>query len=285
MLSVSNGVYEDFQSSKFYDEPDYASEIVPMPPEDIELDWEEGEVNETVIDAVYGELTFEQFYQIQTDLALQEYISQNGGPLTFEQYCTVTNQRQLLRCPNDSPQWSPTNSAGEYVRTHIVNTLSDVVNLNDDELSLREAVALANGLQGKELITFADTLSGTITLSGTQLVLTGDVDIIGPGSGQITISGNDQSRIFYANKTDTTVTIEGLTLTNGYSSSDHGGAVVFYLASGVMHNVVVKDSVSDANAGGVYASSVESLTIDHCIIENNTASSATGYGGGAVVWS
>jgi len=170
------------------------------------------------------------------------------------------------------------NDVPQYVNTYTINTLQDVVNANDGVLSLREAVTAANGSNGRDLITFANGLQGTITLNGTQLALTDNVDIIGPGSGQLTISGNNQSRIFYSGTTGKTITLEGLTLTNGHSIGS-GGAVSFDYASGVLRDVVIVNSSATTSGGGIYAGYSSNLILENCVIENNAASSS-GYGGG-----
>ena len=64
--------------------------------------------------------------------------------------------------------------------TLVVTTVTDVVDPNDGELSLREAIGLANGAAGDDLITFADNLAGaTLVLTQGQLEIE---DTIGDGS-------------------------------------------------------------------------------------------------------
>src|SRR5689334_3045387 len=95
--------------------------------------------------------------------------------------------------------------------TVVVDTTSDVVDGNttsipnliaskgaDGKISLREAVLAANNTPGANTID-ATGISGTITLSGTQLTVTNNVTITGPGASNLTISGNNASRVFYLN--------------------------------------------------------------------------------------
>src|SRR5262245_21610106 len=56
--------------------------------------------------------------------------------------------------------------------------------------SLRAAVAQANAHPGADVIVFKEGLTGTIALTGGQLVLTDDVKINGPGADTLTVSGN-----------------------------------------------------------------------------------------------
>lgn len=79
-------------------------------------------------------------------------------------------------------------------QTPIVDTLQD--GIDDDyspgNFSLREAIAVANATAGADEITFAAGLSGTITLNGSDIDITGSVSIVGPGADQLTISGTDR---------------------------------------------------------------------------------------------
>jgi hypothetical protein len=85
--------------------------------------------------------------------------------------------------------------------------------------SLRDAVTQANGALGLDSITFASGVTGTITL-GQEIPITDQVIINGPGQRNLTISGNDHSRIFDINAT---ATILGFTFTGG---KDVGGGAI-----------------------------------------------------------
>ncbi len=69
----------------------------------------------------------------------------------------------------------------------IVTTLDDVVDPDDGLLSLREAVAAANGLPGTDIITFAGALAGgTSLLTGGPLSITDELILEGSG---VTLAG------------------------------------------------------------------------------------------------
>ncbi len=90
----------------------------------------------------------------------------------------------------------------------IVNDPRDVGDLNpgngivDTELgngvvTLRAAIEEANALEGDNTIEFAPNLSGqTITLSNGELDITSNIVINGLGANNLTISGNNASRVF-----------------------------------------------------------------------------------------
>src|SRR5262245_45246285 len=73
-----------------------------------------------------------------------------------------------------------------------------VGNLNDiGPGSLRQAIDAANAAAGADQITFAANVTGTIVLTTGQLAITDSVSITGPGADDLTISGNNASRVFY----------------------------------------------------------------------------------------
>src|SRR5690242_11154240 len=73
-----------------------------------------------------------------------------------------------------------------------------VTNLNDAGAgSLRQAILDANAAPGSDRVLFQSGLSGTIALTTGQLSITDSVQVLGAGPGQLTVSGNGASRIFY----------------------------------------------------------------------------------------
>src|SRR5262245_1441044 len=97
-------------------------------------------------------------------------------------------------------------------------TTYTVTNLNDSGAgSLRQAIIDAGASAGTDSIVFATGLSGgTITLTSGELEVRSDVtidgDIDGDGSADITVSGNDASRVFTIGAT---VTLNGLVIRDG----------------------------------------------------------------------
>jgi hypothetical protein len=77
--------------------------------------------------------------------------------------------------------------------------------------SLRQALVDAND---GDTIDFNLTYPATITLTSGQLVMDRSVTISGPGVNNLTVDGNQASRVFYTNS-GKTVTISGLTITHG----------------------------------------------------------------------
>lgn len=177
--------------------------------------------------------------------------------------------------------------------TYVVNSLGDSF-VTDGLLTLREAIVAADtdsvqrdapAGSGVDTITFDPALfnSGarTLTLTAGALSMNTAMVITGPGSGLLTIDGNDASGIFLAwgNVGGTAVRIEGLTLTGGARSTSNGGALS--AATGVRVELQDIHMVGNraANGGALH---VSNATVDatDVLMEQNTATSS---GGAALV--
>ena len=124
-----------------------------------------------------------------------------------------------------------------------------VGNTNDSGSgSLRQAIIDANGNSGMDEI--ALNVTGTITLSS-QLEISSDMIIQGPGPDQLFISGNDACRVFYI-PTTVSVDISGISIVSGDAGSDE-----------------------DSWGGGIYNLS-DNLTVNNCHFIGNTAYSGGG---------
>lgn len=96
-----------------------------------------------------------------------------------------------------------------------------VSNLNDSGAgSLRDAI---NRAASEDKIIFESGLTGTIVLSS-QLTIDKILTITGPGPDKITVSGNNQCRVFkvMGNNLLITVSISGLTVANGKAVGENG---------------------------------------------------------------
>src|SRR5262245_32066555 len=167
-----------------------------------------------------------------------------------------------------------------------------VLNLADSgDGSLRQAVLAANANPGPDAIDFADGLTGTIGLTTGQLAITDGLTIDGPGADQLAVSGNHQSRIFSISG-GVTVTIAGLTLTDGKVLGANGGAIVnagssLTLARDVLsNNEALRDGGGPAQGGAVANVSGATLTICHSLLSQNQAigiSGGSAASGGAIL--
>jgi len=158
--------------------------------------------------------------------------------------------------------------------TLTVTSLDDSVSDGscDADCTLRDALGDAND---GDTIVFADGLTGDYDIT-TELDIDDAVTIQGPGAGVIAIDGTDTTEIFQlgADSTDT-ITITGLTLKNGSSTS--GGAI----RNNGSGNLVVDSVVFDGNdatpsGGGAIYQNAGILTVTNSTFTGNTSAD---YGG------
>jgi lysophospholipase L1-like esterase len=166
----------------------------------------------------------------------------------------------------------------------VVTTTADVVDATDGVTSLREAIASANTNSGADTITFASSLAGkTITLTTGELDITdtsGATTITGLGASQLTISGNNTSRVFRVT-TGATAVMSDLTVTAGYITGTISATTVSDTGAGIRNDgtLTLTDCiVSHCNAvyGGGGIVNWGTMTITDCTVSNNAA----GFGGG-----
>lgn len=155
----------------------------------------------------------------------------------------------------------------------------------DTDCSLREAIFQANNSSADDVITFNGSVfnvPSTITLSGTELVIqnSGTLRIEGLPGSQITISGNNASRIFNV-KQSAKLNINYLTITNGNgvgadSTSEGGGMFVYQDAIINIKNSTIRNNSATSTGGGIF--SIGQVTIESSLIFDNAAPN----GGGGV---
>ena len=148
------------------------------------------------------------------------------------------------------------------------------------DCSLREAIAAANANPDTNTITFAIPLSDlrcnggsgpcTITLGGTELAITNDVNIDNSSSGEgVIVDANLNSRIF--NISSGVVTISTLTITNG--SAGEGGGISNDGTLTVVNSTITGNVTSFGGAG---ISNGGILTVIGSTISDNSASKGGG---------
>jgi hypothetical protein len=177
----------------------------------------------------------------------------------------------------------------------VVDTLVDEndgsYNLGVGDVSLREAIGLANGfVGGADVITFHSSLSGgTILLSRGELQITDAVTVNGPGANLLTIdaSGNDAtpetsngdgSRVLNIDDDASTlidVAISGLTLAGGDVNGEGGG-----IGNGENLSLsasVITGNAASSNGGGLSNRNAHgSMNLNAVTVNGNAAT----YGGG-----
>ncbi|MCX6927514.1 MAG: CSLREA domain-containing protein, partial [Verrucomicrobia bacterium] len=120
-----------------------------------------------------------------------------------------------------------------------------------------------------------------ITLTSGELVITNNLTISGPGATNLTVSGNNASRVFYFN--NVTAAISGLTVSSGRISTTGGAGINNSGGSLIISNCIVTENVNDSFSGdyggGIFNNG--DLTVVNSTVSNNRGSSN---GGGICNW-
>ncbi len=164
-----------------------------------------------------------------------------------------------------------------------------VTNTNDSGPgSLRQAVLDANANPGLDDVVFS-SVSGSIILTTGQIDVTDSVNINGPGASVLTVDGNNASRIINASPYYApTITVKGLTLTNGrVEETSNGfprglGGAIFNSGGLTVVESVITGNQANANGGGIYAGAYVDTVIQESTVSGNTANSGGGIFGNYV---
>jgi hypothetical protein len=174
----------------------------------------------------------------------------------------------------------------ERLEDRTVPSTFTVRNLADSGLgSLRAAITAANLNPGADVVTFAPSLGGTVTLTSGELNITDSVWIDGPSAGRLAVSGNDASRVFNIGS-GAMVSIDDLTITRGHGLLRGGG--ILNDGALTLSGAVVSDNqviglpgvgaAVDAFGGGILNRG--SLTVSHTLFVRNRSTGGDGNPGG-----
>ncbi|MEO7299083.1 MAG: choice-of-anchor Q domain-containing protein [Verrucomicrobiota bacterium] len=168
-----------------------------------------------------------------------------------------------------------------------VSAINLLVSNNNDSGagSLRQAIQDNDGSGPGDTIIFSNTVTGTITLTTSNLLITTNLTIVGPGPGVLAISGNGARRVLHiANGAN--VTISGLTIRQGTVSGSFpgnvGGAIWNERSTLTLRNCVIRDNKGGGGEGGAIFND-GSFGTAYCLIEQSTISNnSTMSHGGAI---
>jgi predicted outer membrane repeat protein len=188
----------------------------------------------------------------------------NGMALNASGQTLATDQRGMTRISGSSVDIGSVEGSSGLVLT--VGTLIDENDSNhvSSDYSLREALDDASVYAGVETIQFAPSLAGVLTLTLGQLVVDSNLNLIGPGADQLTISGNDASRVFSVSS-GVTAAMSDMRIADGYFAGSGGG--ISSAGNLTLNRVAIEDNYSYAG-GGVYATGT--LTVISSTIADNT---------------
>nr|MBP9664221.1 VCBS repeat-containing protein [Pyrinomonadaceae bacterium] len=168
---------------------------------------------------------------------------------------------------------------GSYeLRTVVVNNAAD-----NGVGSLRQAIATA--AIDRDAIVFSPSFFGTpqtITLTSGELVFASGSNfaLFGRGANNLTISGNNQSRVMYV-AGDARIVIDGITITGGNGvgslNSGHDGGVSNWGTLTVSRSLIRNNS-ANGNGGGIGTNTNSHLTLRDSTIRSNSATTIAGGG-------
>jgi hypothetical protein len=148
--------------------------------------------------------------------------------------------------------------------------------------SLRQAILDNKNLGGGNTIIFSNVVTGTITLTTGELLITNNVAILGPGANVLAVNGNAASRVFHIGN-GVTVTISGLTITNGIASSTNGGGIYNGRSTLLVSNCTLTGNSAGTSGGGIYNDGLAGRTGGSAaltVIASTFSGNSASYGGG-----
>ncbi|MEM9007334.1 MAG: choice-of-anchor Q domain-containing protein [Cyanobacteria bacterium P01_F01_bin.86] len=148
--------------------------------------------------------------------------------------------------------------------------------------TLRAAI---NAAQPGDTIEFTENLAGkTIRLTSGQLVIDKDLVIDGGNAPDLTISGNNRSRVFEIGKKKE-VTLENLIIANGKTEGPGGGIRTRHESTLLLRNVEVNNNVAELG-GGLRVGHLAKATIIDSSFDGNDGTLTdkhAGFSAGAIV--
>jgi len=149
-------------------------------------------------------------------------------------------------------------------------TVMDNSDVPTDTESLRWGV---NHEPSGTIINFASNVTSPITLINGPLDITTNLDIEGPGAGNLTISGNHKSTVFNVAK-GVTATIAGLTV--AYGSTRASGGPILNAGTLKVTNDVFNSNSASGVGGAICNSTSANLSVTGCSFTGNTSKAAGG---------
>jgi len=166
--------------------------------------------------------------------------------------------------------------------TLVVNSAADTSVAGDGLVTLREAIAAANGDTttdlgnigaGPDTIVFDPALEGsTISLTQGELAIGSNVTIDASAAPNLVISGNNTSRVF--NITSGTTSLIALTVANG--SAANGAGIRVDGATLNLERSLVTANTDSASGGGIYGTNANLSLLNSTISENSSAQFGAG---------
>ncbi|HLJ95402.1 MAG TPA: choice-of-anchor Q domain-containing protein [Gemmataceae bacterium] len=173
----------------------------------------------------------------------------------------------------------------EILEDRLAPATLTVINTNDSGTgSLRAAISAANSGDTINFDPVSFATPRTITLTSGQLTLLTSMSITGSAAG-VTVSGNQASRVFQIGDNGSngpTVTLTGLTITQGQANSAGGGILELAGSTLILDGCTVSNNLSPSDGGGLFVYS-STATLTNCTFTGNSSETFGGaiknYGG------
>jgi fibronectin-binding autotransporter adhesin len=156
--------------------------------------------------------------------------------------------------------------------TYTVDALTDTGAGSGLQGDLLYAIDQANSHAGS---TIQFSVTGTITLTGALPALSQNVTITGPGASSLTVSGDNEFRVFEVDA-NVTASISGLTIADGSAGSVGRGGGLLNYGTATLTNCTVTSNYAK-NGGGVDSfvdpqkGGNAELLLSNCIVSGNSA--------------
>ena len=111
--------------------------------------------------------------------------------------------------------------------------------------SLRQAILNASS---GDAINFAPSIT-TVTLTSGELVIDKNLIITGPGANHLTVQGDVSARIFNITSSTVTVSISGITISNGFAEDGPGGGGILSAGVLTLTDCTISDNFAGSNFG------------------------------------
>ncbi len=201
-----------------------------------------------------------------------------GKTNAIPELARATDQRGLSRSV-DLPG-SPNTADGSDIGAFELQRNLPVTSLADSGPgTMREAI----GLAAEGQVIDATGVRGTITLTSGRLLVPTSLMILGPGAGNLTVNGNNASRVFEV--TGPNVMLHGLSIVGG-QDAEGGAGIKAGGSSGSVLTVsacVISNNSTPMKGGGIYVSTGVITTISNSTIAGNVAAGgASGWLGGGM---
>jgi hypothetical protein len=146
--------------------------------------------------------------------------------------------------------------------------------------SLRQAIIAASP---GDTINFAPSVT-TVTLTSGELVIDKNLTITGPGANRLTVQVDTSARVFNISSSTVTVSISGITISNGLAQDGPGGGGILSVGVLTLTDSTISGNFAGSLFGGVLGgggvmNDHGTMTITGCTISNNSQGNSFGGGG------